>query len=290
MNNSGILLINKEKGFTSRDVVNIISSSLNTKKVGHTGTLDPNATGLLVVAVNQATKLVEILTSDTKEYIVEVILGITSKTLDPDSEIIYNEVPTISTKQLKETLNNFVKTYKQKVPDYAAVKVRGKKLYEYARANEEVEPVYRDITIHEIELLSDIKYLDGYPTFNFRTVVSKGTYIRSLVADIANNLNTCGLMNNLNRTKVGNFCISNAKKIADIKDGNYEFISILDSIQHLQHVVISDDLIKDVENGCIIDNGLNLDVAVLLTKENRLLAIYKRYDKDNKKMKPWKMF
>ena len=151
-NYGGIVLINKEKDMTSFDVVNDISKLFGIKRVGHTGTLDPLATGVLIVAIGQATKVVELLTATYKEYIAEVKLGIKTDTLDITGQIIdTKEVP--KDINIEDTLNSFKKTYHQEVPIYSAVKVNGKKLYEYARNNEVVELPKKEVTIKEIELL-----------------------------------------------------------------------------------------------------------------------------------------
>ena len=135
---NGIILINKEKDYTSRDVVNIISKELHTKKVGHTGTLDPLATGVLAVCVGEATKIAELLTSTYKEYIAEVTLGIKTDTLDITGNILEKRDINLNKIELEKVLKNMTKTYMQEVPIYSAVKVNGRKLYSYARNNEEV--------------------------------------------------------------------------------------------------------------------------------------------------------
>lgn len=144
---NGILLINKEKDYTSRDVVNIVSKCLNTKKVGHTGTLDPIATGVLVICVGKATKLVDYLTSTYKEYEAEIILGISTDTYDITGNILKEENVKIEKKEIEKVLNNMIGTYLQEVPIYSAVKIDGKKLYEYARENKEIELPKREVDI-----------------------------------------------------------------------------------------------------------------------------------------------
>lgn len=130
-----ILIVNKEKDYTSRDVVNIISKKLNTKKVGHTGTLDPMATGVLVICVDEATKLVEILQAHTKEYIAEITLGLDTDTLDITGNILKEENVNFNKEEIIKALNNLKGFYNQQVPIYSAVKIDGKKLYQYARNN-----------------------------------------------------------------------------------------------------------------------------------------------------------
>ena len=179
----GILILNKEKNMTSRDVVDAVCHKLGTPKVGHTGTLDPMATGVLVVAVNRALKLVEDITALDKEYIAEVTLGIKTDTYDITGTILEEKSEHIEKDELIKVLNSFKGQYHMTVPIYSAVKVNGKKLYEYAREGKEVELPVKDVFIKEIEL---IDFQDN--KFSFKCSVSKGTYIRSLINDICNNL------------------------------------------------------------------------------------------------------
>ena len=158
----GVLVVNKEKGMTSFDVVNKISRILEMRKVGHTGTLDPMAEGVLIVCVGKATKIVELLTAEDKEYIAEAKLGIDTDTYDSEGTILKEtEVP--DNLPIEEGISSFQKTYLQEVPIYSAVKVNGKKLYEYAREGKQVECPKREVTIKEIELLSKTK-----DSFKFR--------------------------------------------------------------------------------------------------------------------------
>ena len=149
----GIIVVNKPKGITSRDVVNNVCKLLNTKKIGHTGTLDPIATGVLVLCVGKATKLVEILTSNDKEYVATVKLGILTDTLDTAGTIIKKKHVNLDKNELEKVLNSFVGTYNQEVPIYSAIKINGKKLYEYAREKKEVILPKRMVEIKKIELL-----------------------------------------------------------------------------------------------------------------------------------------
>ena len=178
---NGIIIIDKEKNITSRDVVNKVSKILGTKKIGHTGTLDPLATGVLVLCVGRATKLVDLITGYDKEYIAEVCLGTLTDTLDVTGNVLKEKVTKISKKEIENVLNSFMPGYEQEVPIYSAVKINGKKLYEYARNNEDVILPKRYIKINSIKLISDIVYENDKTYFSFITNVSKGTYIRSLI-------------------------------------------------------------------------------------------------------------
>lgn len=285
----GIVLINKGKNCTSRDVVNQVSKILKTKKIGHTGTLDPIATGVLVLCIGKATKLVEVITSYDKEYEAEVILGIKTDTKDITGKILKEEKAIISKENIEECLKKMIGTYNQTVPIYSAVKINGKKLYEYARNNEEIELPKRKVTIKELKLISDITYEKEKTKFKIKCHVSKGTYIRSLIEDIATNLNTIGTMENLKRTKQGNFQITSANTIQDIENNKFKIYSIEEILEKFYKIEMTDDLYFKIKNGSIIKNNYNHDI-VAFTKNDKVIAIYKEYSKDRTLLKPWKMF
>lgn len=281
----GIIVINKPKGYTSRDVVNIVGKALHTTQIGHTGTLDPMATGVLVLCVGKATKMVELLTSESKEYEVELKLGFETDTLDMEGIVLREEnVPNLTKEKIEETLNQFLGFQKQEVPIYSAIKVNGKKLYEYARNNQAVELPIKDITIYDIELISYQK-----DTIRFKTYVSKGTYIRSLVRDIAYKLGTVGTMTALNRTKQGMFSIEDAYTIEDIKNNAYKIQKIEESLPIIK-IQVEDETIFKIKNGQILDRFFKDDMAMLMDSHHHPLAIYKTYEKDTKKVKPYKVF
>lgn len=286
----GVILINKEKGYTSRDVVNIVSKHLNTKKVGHTGTLDPMATGVLAICVLKATKIVELITSNDKEYIAEVTLGVTTDTLDGAGNIIESEKCFKTKEEIEEILKEMIGTYEQEVPIYSAVKIKGKKLYEYARNNEEVNLPKRMVDIKSLSLVSDIKYTNDTVIFTIKCLVSKGTYIRSLIKDIATNLNTVGLMSELIRTKHGDFNLEDCVSIDDFKSGQYQLKSIIEVLSNYPQVIVHNELEMDIRNGKIIDNSYGYQELLFINNKNEPLSLYKVYEKDNRKIKPWKMF
>lgn len=290
INVDGVILINKEKDFTSRDVVNIVSKHLKIKKVGHTGTLDPLATGVLAICVGKATKIVELITSNDKEYIAKVVLGITSDTLDISGNIIHEEKCYKTKEEIKTVLNNMIGTYEQVVPIYSAVRVEGKKLYEYARNNEEVEPPKRLVDIKELNLLGDIKYDNDKVIFEVKCKVSKGTYIRSLIRDIAANLNTVGLMSELVRTKHGNFAIEDCITIDEFKNNKYSIKSIHEVLTNYPHFKVDEKLEQDIRYGKIINNIYGYNEILFTDFNGKALALYKEYDKDKNKIRPWKMF
>ena len=273
----GIILINKDKGITSRDVVNIICKKYNTRRVGHTGTLDPLATGLMVICLNSGCKLVELLSNHDKEYITKVKLGIRTDTYDITGKVLeQNDNYIIEQQKLEEALNSFIGTYLQEVPIYSSIKVHGKKLYEYARSGEEVSLPKREVTINEIQLIK----LEQ-DSFTFKVNVSKGTYIRSLINDISKKMNILMTMEELKRTKVGKFDLVNSQKTTE----DLKLISLIDAID-IPKVEIDDEMLKKVENGVKLINYDNYDEIAFIYKNN-LIAIYK---KDHEYLKAYRVF
>lgn len=278
---NGIILINKDAGLTSRDAVNLVSKKLGIKKVGHAGTLDPLATGLMVIGINKGTKIMELLTMDTKEYIATVKMGIETDTLDITGNIKNeNNNFKIEKKELEETLKSFKKEYLQTVPYFSAVKIKGKRLYEYAREKEEIELPKRMVKIYDIELLN---YDNHNQEFTFKTLVSKGTYIRSLIKDIGDSLNISCTMKNLIRTKSGKFKLEDSNKI----DDDYKIISIKEALD-IKTIKVEGELLKKVRNGNIINLDCKEDLVLLINKDNQELAIYKNVK--NNQFKSFKVF
>ena len=284
---NGILVVNKDLGYTSRDVVNIVSKVLNTKKVGHTGTLDPMARGVLVLCVGNALKLCEMLTNHDKEYIAGITLGIETDTLDMEGSVISTEIVDIDKDTITKVVNSFKGSYMQEVPKYSAVKVNGKKLYEYARSNMDVKLPSKMVNIYDIEIVDDITYKDGKIYFNIKTTVSKGTYIRSLVRDIGNKLGVPAVMNSLVRNRLGDFNIDEAYSIEDVRNNNFKLISILDSFPNIQKVIVDDKLAFKIRNGVIVDSFFDGDKAFVLDKDSNLIAIYENI---GNKARVYKMF
>ena len=215
---NGILVVNKPNGYTSRDIVNIVSKKIGTKKVGHTGTLDPIATGVLVLPIGSALKISELLTAEKKEYIAKVVLGYETDTLYVTGTEAKRNIPSCTKEDIEKVLSSFIGKSNQQVPMYSAVKVKGKKLYEYARSGIKVEPPTKEIEVFNLELIDLPLYLDGIVEFTIKCKVSKGTYIRSLIRDIGYKLNTYGTMKELIRTKQGIFNIDSSYTLEDIKN------------------------------------------------------------------------
>lgn len=280
-NYSGVIVVNKTSGITSFDVVHEISKMLGIKKIGHTGTLDPLAEGVLVVTIGKATKIAELLTAAYKEYQAGVLLGIETDTLDItgsiiNSKIVPDDLP------IEETLNSFKKTYLQEVPIYSAVKVNGKKLYDYARENKQVELPSKEVTIKEITLLSTDRN-----TFIFKTTVSKGCYIRSLIRDIGKSLNTYATMTNLIRTKQGKFTLKDSASLKDVLSGKYKLLKVEEVLDYKVEKV--DTLTeKKIKTGQKLPNTYNInDKVIFLNQNNELLGIYFR---EGNYLRVWKNF
>ena len=276
----GVLFINKEKNKTSFDIVNEISHLFGIKKVGHTGTLDPIAEGVLIVCLGKATKIVELLTAKDKEYIAEVELGYETDTYDNTGKVLKKKkVEEIL--PIEEIIKSYKKTYLQEVPIYSAVKVNGKKLYEYARNNQKIECPKKEVTIKEIELLEKNK-----ASFTIKTLVTKGCYIRSLIHDIGLSLNTYATMTSLIRTKQGNISIKDTNKLEDIRNNNFT-IHKIEEVLDYPKIELDKDNYKKIKNGMKIPNSFNIKDKVIFTYQNKIIGIY---EKDNNILKVWKNF
>ena len=252
---SGVLIIDKPEGITSHDVVAKVRKALHTKKAGHTGTLDPLATGVLVVCVEKATKLVQYLTCENKTYEVQMKLGIKSDTGDITGNIIETDdnisekLSELNLEKINEILNTFLGAQKQVPPMYSAIKVNGKKLYEYAREGVEIEREERDIEIHSIENVSFENDI-----LKYTVSCSKGTYVRSLCEDIAKKLGTCGTMTALRRTVTGEFEIKDSIQIEEISEEKIIsmeklFDKKIDVSNNMKKLINGEEIKVDLEDG-----------------------------------------
>lgn len=276
---NGAIVVNKDKDMTSRDVVNILCKKFHTKSIGHIGTLDPIAKGVLVCLIGKYTKLTDILVNHDKEYIASFKLGLNTDTLDITGKALNEEEPTITKEQLQEVLTSYQKTYLQEVPIYSAIKVNGKKLYEYARNNETVKLPKKEVTIYSIELLN---YKDNIVTI--KTHVSKGTYIRSLIRDIGLSLGTYASMTELTRTKLGSYNIEDSYTLEDISNDNYKILQIEDLLD-TKVINITEEDYKKIKNGNIMD--ITTNKYIIFKYNNEIISIYEPY---NNKIKPLIMF
>ncbi len=265
----GVLLVNKERGMGSTKVVSMVRRLLNTRDVGHCGTLDPLAEGLLIVTIGKALKISRFLEGDEKEYIATIKLGETTSTLDCEGEIIAKkEIVPFNENDINDVFTSLIGKMKQKPPIYSAVSVNGKRLYQYARENIEVEIKERDIEIEELELLEFNSQFIKY-----RVVCSKGTYIRVLCETIANKLNNIGYMYKLVRTRIGKLYLDNAYTLEEIESGNYTLKDIESSLSNFTVLTLKDRDLYKASNG----NTLNFYIEgnVLIINESREpIALY----------------
>lgn len=265
---NGFLIVNKEKGMTSHDVVNKIRKIYSTKSVGHTGTLDPNATGVLCVAVGRATKVIEYLENDDKIYRAELTLGIKTDTEDIWGNIFKEHTVDVNEEEIIHTIKTFIGKQKQVPPMYSALKVNGKKLYELAREGQEIERVARDIEIFDI---SDI-VIKGCQVL-FTVHCSKGTYIRTLCKDIGEKLGCGAVMSGLNRIKAGIFDIKEAHTLTEITENSEGLIVDIEKpLEKFQIICLEEESAKKYVNG-IRQNVSNLDGKYRIYIDNRLYGI-----------------
>lgn len=277
----GFFNIYKEKGYTSFDVCNKIKHMFHEKKVGHTGTLDPNAVGVMQIAVGRATKLLPLLEDHTKVYEPTIHFGILTDTLDPEGKIIEEaSVPSFSLSDVKAKLEILKGRTTQLPPIYSAIKVNGKKLYEYARENKDVEIKERPVKIYELDTVSDLYYDDGYLALKLHMKVSKGFYVRSLVRDLATLLNTIAIMSDLVRIETGDFKLKDAIKLSHLKESN--LISVEDVFLKYPRFDAKDYLVPLIKNGIMLDERqMSCRSPFSVYHNNKLLAIYAPSD-DNK--------
>lgn len=268
---NGIFFINKEENWTSFDICAFLRRMFSTKKVGHVGTLDPFAQGLMIVCLGSATKIIPFLENHNKTYIATLKLGEETDTLDKTGKVIFQkENKDLTIQQIKEVLASFVGENKQVPPMYSALKKDGIPLYMLARDGIEIERKQRDIYIYNLDL---IDY--EYPYLTFKAKVSKGTYIRTLGSDIAKKLNTVGYLTELTRTNIGDFSVLDAKKVKEVNET--DSLPIYKMLSFLQTKVVSLEMEKDIRNG----KKLSLegdDIILLVNKNNEALAIYEKKD------------
>ena len=258
----GIIIINKTKGYTSHDIVNKAKKIFN-EKVGHTGTLDPNATGVLPLLVGKGTGISKYLINHDKTYEAILKLGEKKDTADSEGMTIQEEIvkpSMLESQKVEKVLSSFIGNQKQTPPMYSAIKINGKKLYEYARKGENIEIKPRSIEIYEMKLLNIDMQMQ---TIEFRVKCSKGTYIRSLCEDIARKIGTIGYMQELKRTQVGEFRIDDAISIQELENApnKYEkFITIEKYFEGIKSIKLDDNKVRLFLNGvqltCNLDDGL----------------------------------
>lgn len=296
----GVVLLHKPKGMTSHDCVFKLRKILREKRIGHTGTLDPDVTGVLPICVGRATKIAQFLTSETKTYEGEVTLGFSTTTEDASGEVVETKHVdrVITRKEVEEVLAVLTGTIEQMPPMFSAVKVNGKKLYEYARAGQEVERPVRTITIHEFVLLDEREVFEGENiSFRFRVTCSKGTYVRTLAVMIGEKLGFPSHMSHLVRTASGEFvledCISFEEIEENVQNGTVEsiFISIDEALSKFPKMVVDEKQAEKIKNGMFLKNELQITTPFITVfdKNDRCLAIYEHHPKHPGMLKPMKV-
>lgn len=251
----GLLIVNKPKGYTSHDVVNVVRKQLNIKKVGHTGTLDPNATGVLPILIGQATKISKYLVEHKKTYIATIELGEKRDTGDSEGKTIETkEIPEeLKKEDINQALQAFLGKQKQIPPIYSAIKVNGKKLYEYARSGQEINIEPREIEIYKIDLL---QYKEK--EIKFEVECSKGTYIRTLCENIAEKLENIGYMKELERISVNEFKIENSIELNNLSKEtiNNKLITIEEIFSDKEKIELNEKKLELFLNGVMLTNNL----------------------------------
>lgn len=247
---NGVINIYKEKGFTSHDVVAKLRGILKQKKIGHTGTLDPEAQGVLLVCVGKATKLCDMLTDKDKTYVAELLLGVETDTQDTTGTVLANKPVDCSLEKIRETIGGFIGGYEQIPPMYSALKVNGKKLYELARQGVEVERKPRKVQIHSIRILEE-----KLPIIKIEVSCSKGTYIRTLCHDIGQRLGCGGCMDSLLRTKVERFLLEDSVRLQEVEEAvtqnslSHLLIPVDTMFETLPQVKVKPEFSKLIYNG-----------------------------------------
>ncbi|MCG7342913.1 tRNA pseudouridine(55) synthase TruB [Sporosarcina sp. ACRSL] len=297
----GILPLWKQKGMTSHDCVFKLRKIFGMKKVGHTGTLDPNVEGVLPICLGQATKVAEYITDAGKEYIATVSIGTSTETEDGEGAIVLsdNSYKKITRKEILQALEQLTGKIVQIPPMYSAVKVKGKRLYEYARKGIEVERPKRLVHIYEIELLDDQELFEGEQVnFKIRIACGKGTYIRTLSVQIGEQLGFPAHMASLVRTVSGNFrqqdCLTLEEVEKQKKEGTLEqYIRPLEeALAEFEFVETDDELYGKIMNGQVLQQHPSLMERdeIVFTKSEKVIAIYRNHPTKKGLMKPEKMF
>lgn len=290
---NGVINVYKEKGYTSHDVVAIVRKTLNIKKVGHTGTLDPDAEGVLPVCIGQATKLADYIMAERKSYTAEITFGAETTTQDASGDIIKEYEYTFDENRLREVIDTFKGEQTQVPPMYSAIKINGKKLYEIAREGKEIERKARKITVYDIRIAE----INPPNKAIIEIDCSKGTYIRSLCSDIGNKLGWGAFMSSLTRTASGKFKLNEAVKLDELKDaaerGETEKFIIPpdDVLGGYKRVTVSEKADKYLYNGGKIYGGYlkydkkpsDNEIVLGYDATGRLVGIYLyKFDEEKK--------
>ena len=268
----GLILIDKKEGVTSYDAVMLAKRIFHTRKVGHCGTLDPFASGLLIIGINQATKVMTFLEHDYKEYLATIKLGISTDTYDITGKVINESaINKVNEEQILEVLESFKGEIKQIPPIYSSIHIDGKKAYEYARNTQEVTLPEREVTILDLKLLSfDEESISIY------VKCSRGTYIRTLGVDIAKKLNNDGCLSSLRRISIGGIKVDDANTYKELEEQNVRLIDIKDALRYKKLYINDARILKRVYNGQNIILKQESEDDIIIVDNDKAVAIYKR--------------
>ncbi|WP_088105134.1 tRNA pseudouridine(55) synthase TruB [Halalkalibacter urbisdiaboli] len=298
MQPSGILPLHKPVGMTSHDCVMKVRKLFQTKKVGHTGTLDPDVNGVLPICIGKATKVAQYMSDYPKTYEGEVTIGYSTTTEDKSGEVVERKAVITGWKEneIEELMESFVGEIEQIPPMYSAVKVNGKRLYEYARAGKEVERPKRRISIYSLTLLGPIQKHEKTVSFRFRVHCSKGTYVRTLAVDLGKKLGFPAHMSDLTRVKSGPFSLDECihlEELAEMEIGQRgnQLLPLELAIAHIPTCIVDKETEAQIKNGSVLpqDKGLEEQRFTFYNEDGECLAIYQQHPTKSGLIKPEKM-
>ena len=273
----GFVVVDKPSGMTSHDVVAAVRRASGTRRVGHAGTLDPMATGVVVVAIGRVTRLIRFVQDAVKEYLATAQFGVATDSLDADGAVLEREPMEIDEDDVGEVISRFIGRIDQVPPMVSALKVKGERLYDIARRGETVERDPRPVVVHELEMTD---FAPGpYPEVSFRIVCGKGTYIRSLADDIARALGGRAHLTALRRTRVGSVTVDDAVTLDALDGAVHDLMAPTRVLGHLPTLVVDHDTAQGVANGLRYVSGPLADIAVevptvVVDDDGHLLAVY----------------
>lgn len=270
---NGFFLVDKPKGCTSYQVVNQIKKKFNLKKCGHNGTLDPNTTGLMVVACDEATKMMKYLVTHDKVYETTILFGYHSDTLDVTGTILEEKEMSFTLDDLKKALDVLRTQNFQTPPLFSAIKISGKKLYEYARNEEAIEVAKREVTLHQVDILSDLRVIDGHLEVDLRLHCSKGYYVRSFARDLGELLGGIAIMKELRRIRSGSYDIASSTVLSELKAS--DLIEIPKFFSDFETLNVNDYVAHLALNGVVFDERqIKSEKPFYVVHNHAIIAIY----------------
>jgi tRNA pseudouridine55 synthase len=275
----GFLAVDKPRGITSNQVVGKVKKATGVKKVGHAGTLDPMATGVLVLAVGNVTRLIRYIQDQAKEYVATALFGVATDTLDADGAVLSREPMDFDERDIEAIVPRFVGTICQIPPMVSALKKDGTRLYELARQGQVIEREARQVDVHDLEILS--VGAPPYPEVEFRVLCGKGTYVRSLADDMAAVLGGQAHLTALRRTKIGPFRVSDSVTIDDLQNWQSYLMTPAQALADLSSVMVDNETAQGVRNGVRYLGGPIMSGPVgepysVLSEDGELIAVYTR--------------